>query len=737
MGQSISGAITTTAETASSITKRLVITYYSSVAGIYDGPSNTFIVTGDFPNTSGGIMMDTGGGKTDVIYDDTQVFTKTYGSTASKSFSASLTGIDYWGAGATITTSGSTTIPARAYDAPAAPTSVAISRTSDTQLVVSWDINATATAPYGSQSVQRWDNVTNAWVTIITIGTDYFAAAAGSYTDTTTRANRRYKYRVRADSTGGTATSTESSALQTTPATPTGAAAVKSGSNIALTWADQHSSGMTVTYTVEESQNGGAFASLVTGIAAGAQTYTHVAPSALVTHAYRVKAVSTVGATLSSGYSTSNTVQLAAPPNAPTSLSPSGVALDAVNATPLTWVHNPVDASPQARFQIEHRLTGAPLWTTVIAVVSTASTWTLPASTYANGTSFEWHVRTWGQAITGGSDAMGASVYSSTASVTTSAIPTATISSPVAASTITTSTLALAWAYFDAEGTTQAEWQAELLDGASATVESASGVNADTTYTFATPVADASSYTVKVRVRDGSGLWSDWDSVAFSVSYLPPADVTLAASYDSGVMTITLTPVATDPGVTVDPATVAVQRRIVGGAWITIAAALDPDAVFIDTKCATVGLNEYRAIVTSALPSSVTMTAVSVTTADTRWSYLSYGPAFSIILRCYGNLEFGHADGRDIVLNAFENRPKPVAVFGANTSSTLSVKGDLDSDSTPLVDWRTAAREAETALVRTPAARRDFGAIGGFSASETDPFVTPISFTLTVVDFSG
>jgi hypothetical protein len=607
-------------------------------------------------------------------------------------------------------------------NAPAAPSAVAVSRASDTQHVVTWTRNSTSAAPYQSQKVQRWDNVTAKWSTIF--GT--VSGTATSYTDRSTIANRRYVYRVQAVNTTATTTSSNAAAVYTTPSDPTNPAAVKSGSNIVVTWTNtcSYSEYETVVY---ESQDGGAYSTLAT-VAGGTASYTHVSPSTSVTHKYQIRHVTSSGPFLGSGYPSTNTVQLAAPPNAPTNLAPSGVAIDAVNDIALTWVHSPVDSSAQTKFQIQHRLAGAGAWTTIAVFTSTSSTWTLPADTYANGAGFEWQVKTWGIHATAGP-------YSAMASVTTSAIPTATISVPGAS--ITTSTLTFTWSYYDAEGSAQAEWQAELLDGAGATVEFASDANAETTYTFGSPVADASSYTVRVQVRDGSGLWSAWDSWTFSVSYALPADVALAGVYDSGVMAITLTPDATDPGVTVDPASVAVQRRIDGGVWVTIAAELDPAAVFLDTKCATVGLNEYRAIVTSALPSSVTMSPVSITTADTRWSYLSYGPAFSIILRCYGNLEFGHGDGRDTVLNAFENRPKPVAVFGANTSSTLSVKADLDDDSTPLVDWRTAAREAETALVRIPTGRRDFGAISGFSASESDPFVTPISFTFTVVDFSG
>jgi hypothetical protein len=285
----------------------------------------------------------------------------------------------------------------------------------------------------------------------------------------------------------------------------------------------------------------------------------------------------------------------------------------------------------------------------------------------------------------------------------------------------------------------QAEWQAELLDGSSALVESAGEPGALGEWTFETPVADASSYTVRVRVRDGSGLWSAWDSVAFSVSYLPPADVILTGSYTTGlgVNTITLTADATNPGVTVDPVSVAIERRIDGGEWRTIASALDPNATFVDTTCATIGLNEYRPIVTSALPSSVTGSILEITTADTRWSYVAYGPGFGTMLRCYGSLEFGQADGREIVFTDFENRPEPHASFGRNTSSTMSVKTDLDGDSTPLVDWRLMAREAETVLIKTPAGRRDFGAVTGLSGVESHNAVTPLTFNFTVSDYDG
>lgn len=718
-----SPATVTSATSSVSVTLRI---YLETNWGIFD-TVNSFGVSGGTWSRSGSVDLDQSNGDVVQIFSQAQNISTVYGSTVTRSFSSSLSGIE--AIGGTCSASGSHTVVARPFAAPSAATDVTVSRTSDTQHGVAWTNNSTGdsstSAPYESQQVQRYDNVAATWSTIATV-----SGAATSYTDTTTQANRRYEYRVRATNSSGSATSTASSAVQTTPATPTSAAAVKSGSDIVVTYTRNASSGMTVGYEIHESQDGGAYSLLAT--VGDVATYTHVAPSASVTHRYQVRSKSTVGATTYSGYSTTETVILATPPNAPSGLVPNGTAQNAAADIIAAWVHSSPDTSPQSKFQIRHRESGAGSWTEVAAVTSGISSWTLPADTYANGTSVEWEVRTWGTHAD-------PSVYSATATFDTSTPPTATINSPADAATVTTSTLSAGWGYYDAESTAQSEWQARLLDDASALVEFRSAIGTATETTFDEPIADEATYTLEVRVRDASGLWSAWDSVTFDVSYLPPEDVDLDATYDadSGVMVLALTPGGTIEDVSVDAVSARIQRSIDGGAWVTIAT-VGPDATVLDMIPATRATNSYRVTATSALPSSKVMTAVDAVVSELKWAFLNYGPGFGKVLKFYGNLSLTSSAGIEQATEHFAGREDaPVLLTGEARSRQVGVGVTLDDQSSTRDEFEEAARTGGVMYYRDPSPRRIPSMLAPIATAQEWAPLTSLTISLTEVDHVG
>jgi hypothetical protein len=607
---------------------------------------------------------------------------------------------------------------------PGAPTSVTVTRVSDTQQTVAWSTHATAIAPYTSQSVQRRLNG-GSWATIAASLT----GSATSFSDTTTVVNGKYEYQVVATNSAGSTTSSVSAAIFTTPAAPTGAAAVKDGSgNIVITWTNN------VAYTeysseVWESQNGGAYA-LLTTVSAGTATYTHTAPLTSVTHQYEVRAKTSTGTTFYSSYSVTGTVVLSTNPNAPASLAPNGVAQDASAAVPFTWVHSSADTSPQSQFQIEHRLTGN-AWTTVTAVTSTVSSWSLPAGTYANGHTVEWHVRTWGT--------IGPGPYSATASFVTSTPPTATISSPAAGATLTTSSVAVAWAYYDAEGTTQAAWTADLLDGTGAVLETRAASNAATSATFATALTNSTSYSVRVKVQDGSGLWSTYNTHAFTTAFLPPVNVTVTPSYDTGFGWVVLTLVADAVvgGVTVAATSVDMQRSLDGGlTWVQFATGVDPNAVLVDSRATINGTNEYQAVVHSALPSSRITTPVTYVTTEVKWAYLSSGAGFGTVTRLFANLTLDPTFGRTRALYQFAGRSLPVEYDGEFLTETLNVTALLDMSENTFAEFRTQAQAGGTVLWRDPTGRRLFGAISPIGGTQAVAQIGGVSFTVTKTDYT-
>lgn len=616
--------------------------------------------------------------------------------------------------------------PAQIFQSPAAPTSVVATRVSDVQATLAWTTNATVAAPYASQYVLRSTNG-GAYANIGTA-----SGSATTYTDNDIVAGNKYTYQIRANNTIGSATSSASAAIYTTPSAPSAASATKNTSNdIVVTWVVGCAY---AEYSTEvwESQDGGAYA-LLTTVGTGVVTYTHTSPSALVTHAYKVRHKTSSGTALYSAYSSpSATISLVSTPNAPSDLAPNGTPQDASAGVVFTWTHNPTDSSPQSKFQIEHRLAGAGSWTTVTAVTSPISSWTLPAATYANGTTVEWHVRTYGESVT-------PSAYSATASFAASTPPTATISSPVDAGTFTSSLPVASWAYYDAEGSAQAEWQAELLDADDVLIQARSAATAAVTTSFTTALEDATVYTIRVRVRDGAGSWSAWDSVTFTTDFLPPANVTITPVFDEvhGWMTLTLVADAYAPGTTEPVVAVDVDRRRDGGAWVRVASGLSGDTVTVDKAPVTAGLNEYRAIVYSALPSSAVMATVAATVTASPWAYLSTGTGFGDVSRLYGNMSFGTGDELAKVLHRFAGRTKPVEFAGTAESSTVAVSGLLDSTSSTLDDFRARALARTICLWRDQTGRVRFGSLSGVSSAQDGPQTVDVSFTVTTVDYEG
>ncbi len=633
---------------------------------VVDG-SNSLAVSGNWSRS--GTLALNGAYSATPVWESFIVVSRAYGAATPLSVTAVWSGVEYWGT--TLSATSDYSVPARPYSAPAAPTSVTATRVSNTQHTVAWTNNSTGgtgtSAPYLSQRVQRWDNAGGSWVTIA----DGVSGSASSYTDNTTVANRRYQYRVVAVNTTASTTSAASSAVQTTPAAPTSVSAAKSGTDIVVTFTEGQSSGMNVQFEVYDKPNGGARTLLAT-VSSGLGTYTHTSPNAAQTHQYEVRAKSTVGATLYSGYVASGVVQLLTAPNAPTGLSPNGVAADAGEGATLAWTHNPVDTTAQTKFQVRHRKSGGS-WTTVTAVTSATSSWTLTGGTYASGDSVEWQVRTWGAATTGGSDGTGASPWSATATVAMSTRPTVTLSAPGA--TVTSATVTAEWAFFSAASATQAAWRATLSNGGGV-IETISGAGATDSVTFTTLVADGASYTVAVEVQDSAGLWSLADTAPFDVEYLPPAAVTATVTFDeeTGRAYIQTEADGTVEDVTDEVAAIDIQRRIGGGEWVTIFTGLEPNTLTYDPMAHIVGESEYRIIGYSAIGAAATNTPVTLT-VDTQYSYVTFGPGMSGSARLLGGQQFGREAGRERALVQLAHTNRPTLLVGDALTDRLQVQG--------------------------------------------------------------
>lgn len=511
-----------------SVTLRLQTKYYANDSGV------NWSINGGFAPSSGTKAFDHNSGTAwsssniTVLGTVTRRINTSYTAAQSGSFTASVNGLV--AIAGTASVSGSWSVAKRPISAPATPGTTTISRSSDSRINVSWPLTNPDNAAAPVQNVEVYRSMNG--------GTYYRVATVGkvtSYTDTTTVANARYQYKVRTKNTAGySGFGGASNVIDTTAAAPSNVVATKSGNDIVVTWQDN--SAYNDTYEVWHAADGVWDATPIAspGDVPGNETWTHTAPNASVTHTYKVRAHTANPSLLSAFSPDSNVVQLLTSPNAPTQLSPSSTARDGSGDIALSWKHNPVDTTAQTAFEVQHRVAGG-AWASTGKIASGASSWTLPADTYANGQVLEWQVRTWG-------DYVNPSPWSATASLPLSSAPTVTIDSPDGASAVNVSTLTASWTYYDAEGDAQASWKAILRSATGTALETRTGAGAASSVAFSRRLEDGKSYEVAVSVQDATGLWSSEATASFTVAFAVPAQpaATLTWLPDDGAVAVTV-----------------------------------------------------------------------------------------------------------------------------------------------------------------------------------------------------
>lgn len=618
----------------------------------------------------------------------------------------------------------------------APPSACTAVRVSDTQATVAWTNNSTSEAPYKNIKVYRRTNG-GGYALIATIG------VLTSYTDLTIVANNKYEYRVSAIGQNDVETTFANAAAPvfTTPAANTLMTAAKvAGGNIDITWTvnSNYKGVADLQHDLYDSPDGVVWNYLTTVFGATA-TYTHVAPNAGITHRYRTVTFPP-GTSLFATSAASNIVVLLTTANPPSGLAPAGVAQDAAEAIVFTWVHNPGDGTPQSKYQLQYKI-GAGAFTTVGPTNSNVSSFTLPAATLTNGQTITWHVATAGENGTIGA-------YSADAVFTTSARPTSTISTP-SGGVFNNSHLTAEWTYFQAAASPQASWHAFLyrdnLDSTYTLLEEKTGTNENTT-SFVTTLLDGLTYAVRVYVTSTAGLTSidsGTELETFLVTYLPPAPVTITTIYDpdKGQMVLTIVGTSPSPGVTVDISKIDLQRQINGGDWITWVKDLTMPvgqltAVVVDTMPTIHGINNYRAVIKSDLPSSALSSEVENVTTEPRWGFLSTGASFSQFIKVRAELDRRAQLSRDKATHHFAGRSDPIELSGEQTDVRLNVTGTLFGQSSTPEEMEELALTTGIVLWRDYTGRRVFASLSpvGVDYNTESPLV-PISFSLTRVGY--
>jgi hypothetical protein len=550
-------------------------------------------------------------------------------------------------------------------------------RNDDTSITFSWTNNDSTDQPYTNLYIERYDNVTDDWYEKATL-----SGSVENYTDTTVITNRTYQYRVRVYNAAGYSSYLTGSEINTTPAAPTTVSAVRSGSNVELTWVDNATNEDQFRIQKRSSSDGGetwgAWGSDQT-VTANLEIWTDTSPATY--GQYRIRAEET-GQNLYSSYVESNEVVTIAPPNVPTNLLPDDVNFDGDADYDFTWQHNTTDNTDQTKYSITYKVSGGAYPGTPQVDEESGSTesHTFSASTFTNGTTYLWKAKTWGLHATG-------SDWSTEATFTSTTTPVATITTPSAVVDYTTSTLTMEWSYTQAESNDQVEYLASLLDDADVVLETktvsdtvASGASG--TCTFDYTLEDSTTYKVTLQVKESNGLWSDETSVTFDTVFVipPQPSITATIDHDGGYVSV----VIVNPNAGVGEADTdhnVLYRSVDGGT--TYEALLDNipiNTTVVDYTPNLAGINYYFVTAVSDIPTSKISAVINITDILTGAYFFNSGSNYENYIKLYGDTSLTEKNNFDTNIKKYEGRTYPVKYQSLNKDVSLSFSCDLTFD---------------------------------------------------------
>lgn len=188
-------------------------------------------------------------------------------------------------------------------------------------------------------------------------------------------------------------------------------------------------------------------------------------------------------------------------------ISPSGIVIDATIANRFSWQHIISTGTPQSKADLQWSADGT-TWNTLATVTGENQYYDVPANTFTSGTKY-WRVRTYNTDGT-------ASAWSDKAEFIA-------INAPSAPSIVIQST----------GPRPRITWQTSEQEAYQLTLSSgyASGTVYGTEKAWRSPVylADG-SYTVRVRVQNKYGMWSEWSAAALPISHTEGEAITLTVT---------------------------------------------------------------------------------------------------------------------------------------------------------------------------------------------------------------
>lgn len=222
---------------------------------------------------------------------------------------------------------------------------------------------------------------------------------------------------------------------------------------------------------------------------------------------WRVIAKTNANQTLTSDWMTLSVKDV--PPTA-WAISPKDIVVDGSKDQIFIWGHASSTGTAQSKTDLQKSTDGS-TWTTLATVTGAAKQWTCPAGTLTSSIKY-WRVRTYN------ADGI-AGEWSDAAQIVVIAAPSA----PSIQIKSTGPRPSISW-----QTSEQEAYQVEL-DGK---LSGGTHYGTDKTWTSPAYLADG-SHTVRVRVQNQYGMWSNWGAAALPVTNTPGASITLSVQASS------------------------------------------------------------------------------------------------------------------------------------------------------------------------------------------------------------
>lgn len=541
-----------------------------------------------------------------------------------------------------------------AWNAPAAPTNAAVARASDTRQNVTWKTVDSGAAKVESVVVSRREEPSGAWVNVGTV-----SPAANLFGDTSTVADRLYRYGVTATNRDGSSNRVTTGTVATSPA-PATVSLEKGASGIINVSITPKSRISGVRHELWAVTNGVRGAAPLTTLAAGQTTWRWTANPAQ-RQAIQARAIITSNAGVLAGSygTTSNELLMESPPLAPTNLLPA--VADPALPIELRWHHNPVDGTAQSAYELRYRINGAE--TNIGKVESSEQRHTLPAFTLALGTATEREVRTWGVHAD-------PSPWSATAPIQLGTSPVATILSP--ADSIPSNRVSVELEYHQADdedmtGSRVRVYRDDVL------LEQREGTGLS--YLLSTEFEDGATYRIEAEVRSAIGLWSQTDIAELPVHYQPPVRAQGVITWDISTGSVAIDVATPAAGEGEIPAEVTRVYRANGDLLGELPGL---SGIVIDPLPIT-GRSSSYALETEASSGARAVTIVEAFPPPVvqQRLWLNYGDELADVVWLVGNPSLSVDTPADVVAYHFDGRPQRVAYFGDSSTFDLDVAARL------------------------------------------------------------